>query len=507
MSVRLSHLPLILILVGVAALAMFVPALHALLNNDHSVARSFLYSGVIGLALVGLISIAMSTGPRRVASDSSNLLSLFLTFSVLPLYLALPFHDELSSTSFLNAYVEMVSSLTTTGATLFDDPGRLNDSLHLWRGIVGWLGGMLMWIVASAILAPMHLGGFEVTAGAEPGQTTVGLERFERADAAKRLVRSTLALAPIYAGLTVILWMALVVGGDRPIVGLIHAMSTMATSGISAVGGVQNANSGLAGEMAIFLFLTFALCRLTFSADTVTHLRPGGLLQDPEFRLGFLLVLLVPLMLFLRHWLGALDVAENENVGEALRAYWGATFSVLSFLSTTGFESAEWVTARDWSGLGTPGLILLGLSLIGGGVATTAGGVKLLRVYALFLSGRREMERLVHPSSVGRSWGGSRRIRRQGAFIAWLFFMLFALSLALVTVVLAALGLEFEEALILAISALSTTGPLTQTAGEVPIALVQMTAPAKLVFCGAMLLGRLETLAIIALVNPGLWRD
>ena len=507
MSARIARLPLILILAGIASFAMFVPAMHAVLNEDHSVARSFLYSGIVGLAVVSLIGIAMSTGPRRAASDLSNLLSLFLSYSVLPVFLALPFYEGLSTTSFLNAYIEMVSSLTTTGATLFETPGRLNDSLHLWRGIVGWLGGLMMWVVASAILAPLNLGGFEVTASAEPGQDAGELERFERADAAKRLWRATVALGPIYAGLTVILWMSLVVGGDRPIVGLIHAMSTMATSGISPVGGVENAQSGLAGEAVIFLFLTFALSRLTFSSDTVTAVRPGGLWQDPEFRLGLALVIAVPVLLFLRHWLGALEVSDDEDLVSALRALWGAAFSVLSFLSTTGFESADWVTARSWSGLGTPGLILLGLSLIGGGVATTAGGVKLLRVYALYLAGRREMERLVHPSSIGRAGAGSRRIRRQGAFIAWIFFMLFGLSLALVTVVLALLGLEFEEALILAIAGLSTTGPLTQAAGEAPIQLLEMGAWAKLVFGAAMIIGRLETLAIIALINPGLWRD
>ena len=140
-------------------------------------------------------------------------------------------------------------------------------------------------------------------------------------------------------------------------------------------------------------------------------------------------------------------------------------------------------------------------------MATTAGGVKLLRVYALYLNGRREMERLVHPSSVGRATAGSRRLRRQGAFIAWIFFMLFALSLALVTVLMSALGQGFQNATILAIAALSTTGPLTQTAAEVPIDLLAMQPLAKLVLCAAMVLGRLETLAIIALANPGLWRD
>jgi trk system potassium uptake protein TrkH len=181
-------------------------------------------------------------------------------------------------------------------------------------------------------------------------------------------------------------------------------------------------------------------------------------------------------------------------------------FTVLSFLTTTGFESAEWDVARNWSGLGTPGFVLMSLALVGGGVATTAGGVKLLRVYALYLQGLGEMERLVHPSVViGGRRAGARRIRRRGAVIAWVYFMLFAMSLAAITVVLAALGSNFEEALILAISALTTTGPLTQIATETPIAIFELNSAEKLILCAAMVLGRLETLAIIALMSPDLW--
>ncbi len=505
MLARLLTFPLILILSGISAVAMLGPALHALVQRDHSVAQAFMYSSVLGLVTLFLIGLAMSGRQRQENSDLENLLSLLLAFTLLPAFLALPFYEGLETTSFLNAYFEMVSSLTTTGATLFETPGRLGDSLHLWRGIVGWLGGLLMWVCASAVLAPLNLGGFEVTASAEPGQGDTRLERFERAGSAKRLAQVTLQLAPLYAGLTAALWLLLVIGGDRPLVAVVHAMSTMATSGISPVGGLEDAGSGFGGEAVIFLFMLFALSRLTFSSDTITTARPG-LHNDPEFRLGAMLVLGVPLLLFARHWMGAFDVDEVENLSMAASALWGGMFTVLSFLSTTGFESAAWEAARGWSGLGTPGLILLGLSMVGGGVATTAGGVKLLRVYALYLNGRREMERLVHPSSVGRASAGSRRIRRQGAFIAWIFFMLFALSLALVTVVLAALGQDFEAAIVLAVAALSTTGPLVSVATDNPMELLTLTSPAKLVICAAMVLGRLETLAIIALLNPALWR-
>ncbi len=501
-----KNAPLILSLTGIAALAMFVPSLHALAHNDHSVSRVFAYSAIMGLALVFVTGLAMSAGGRRECSDLDNLVSLFLAYTVLPVYLAVPFHAGVETTSFLNAYFEMVSSLTTTGATLFDAPDRLVDSLHLWRGLVGWLGGLLIWIASAAVLAPLNLGGFEVTASAEPGQNDVMLARFERASSNKRLVRISAQLMPVYAGLTLGMWILLIISGDRPLVALMHAMATLATSGISPVGGMQGAAAGFGGEAVIFLFMLFALSRLTFSSDTITTARPG-LNHDPEFRLGMLLVLGVPCLLMLRHFLAALEIDEVANLGLALKAFWGGMFTVLSFLSTTGFESVDWSMARSWSGLNTPGMILLGLAMMGGGVATTAGGVKLLRVYVLYINGRRELERLLHPSSVGRTTERSRRIRRQGALIAWIFFMLFALSLSLIIVILAGLGIDFEQAIVLAISALTTTGPLTQLALENPIDLQHMNDLAKLVMAAAMVLGRLETLAIIALINPLLWRD
>jgi trk system potassium uptake protein TrkH len=507
MTARLLRFPLFLILTGIAALMMLLPALDALMRDDTSVARAFFYAGLLGLAAVISTGLAISGHVAgREPTDAQHLGSLLLAYLFLPLYLALPFYEGVQTTTFLNAYVEMMSSLTTTGATMFDAPGRLADSLHLWRGLVGWGGGLLIWISASAVLAPMSLGGFEVTVRAEPGQDDAMLGRFQRALPSRRVAQAARVLTPVYLGLTLVLWIALMAGGERAFVALIHAMSTMATSGISPVGGLHNGASGLGGEIAIFLFLVFALSRLTFSSDTVPTARPG-LVNDPEFRLGLVLVMTVPLVLFARHWIGSIELAEPAHPVEALHALWGAVFTVLSFLSTTGFESADWQASRAWSGLGAPGLILMGLAMIGGGVATTAGGVRLLRVYALYLHAHREFERLVHPSSVGRASGTGRRIRRQGAYIAWIFFMLFALTLTAVTAALAAAGLDFEAALIVALAGLSTTGPLITSATEDPIRLIELGSFGKLVFSVAMVLGRVETLALVALINPAAWRE
>ena len=85
--------------------------------------------------------------------------------------------------------------------------------------------------------------------------------------------------------------------------------------------------------------------------------------------------------------------------------------------------------------------------------------------------------------------------------------MLFALTMALLTILLTLFGVDFQDALVLSIAGLSTTGPLITLATDTPIVLGELSPYAKTVFCAAMVLGRLETLAIVALFMPELWRS
>jgi len=504
MWARLANLPLLIVLTGIGALAMYIPAVHGALARDLHSARAYFYSATIFIALVAMVAIATSNyAPKRQAKN--HLFALLAAFVLLPVMLAFPLWESIGNTRFLNAYFEMVSSLTTTGATVFE-PERLVGADHLWRGLVGWMGGFLIWVSAIAVLAPLNLGGFEVL-GASGANTSRGFTQIVRiADASVRLQRFTVMLLPIYAGLTLVLWVGLLIAGDPALVAVIHAMSTLATSGISPIGGTTGAASGFGGELLIFLFFAFAMSRQIFARDTGTMER-GKVFHDPELRMALFLAAAVPMLLFLRHWAGAIEVDANQAPARVLQALWGGVFTVVSFLSTTGFESASWGEARNWSGLETPGLILLGLAMVGGGVATTAGGVKLLRVYALFRHGQRELERLVHPNSVGGSGQDARFLRKQGAFVAWIFFMLFAISIAVIMLALSLTGIDFEPAVVLTIAALSTTGPLVSAIGEISVDYATLPDIAKLILCASMVLGRLETLAIIALFNPGFWRN
>lgn len=507
MLARIAQLPFFVILMALGSLAMIVPSGFGLYLGDYTEMRVFFYGFILFGFLTLVVGLATSGyAPKSVAR--SQLLTLVAAYLFLPLMLAIPFNEAVGNTTLLRAWFEMVSSFTTTGATLYDNVGQLSPALHLWRALVGWMGGLLMWIAAFAIFAPMNLGGFEVRASSTAGKgATHGAEQATRiVDPSERLTRFAIKLTPIYVMLTLTLWIGLMMLGEYPYVALCHAMSVLSTSGITPIGGFYFAASGFWGELLVFTFFIFALTRLSFSRG-ITGESEVSWRIDPEFRVAFALIVLGTLFLFLRHFVAAIDVNTETQLADSFRAIWGALFTVASFLTTTGFESADWIEATNWSRLPTPGLLLVGMALIGGGVATTAGGVKLLRVYALYRHSERELERLVHPSSIGGGGREARRIRRKGAYISWIFFMLFALSIAAVMVLLALTGVQFEVSMVLAVSALSTTGPLAIVAAESPIAFSGIPDAAKVILAMAMVLGRLETLAIIALFNPEIWRN
>lgn len=503
---RIEDLPLIVILIGISAVAMVVPAIFAAATEDFPAMRAFLHGSGLTLTLAVLVGVA--TGDYRPKNQNlSHLFALFATFVFLPVMLALPVKLTEPDMRYLNAYVEMVSSVTTTGATFFEVSDTLAPAIHLWRAVVAWAGGLYILVMAVAVLAPMNLGGFDVLASAAgQEQRSSTLDDMWVQDGGRRIVKFASLLAPIYIGLTLFLWLLLVIQTQAPMVSLVNAMSILSTSGISATGeGLWAADGGIGVEMTVFFFLILALSRQPFAIEK--GVRPlQNVWMDPELRLGAIIVLGVAGALFMRHWLGAFEVNAEDDLAGALRSFWGAMFTALSFLTTTGFESVAWSEARDWSGLATSGLILLGLALFGGGVATTAGGVKLLRVYALYVHGRRELDKLVHPSSVGGRGLGGRRFRREGAYLAWIFFMLFAVAICIVVLGLTLTGQDMERAIVLAIAALSTTGPVANVALEAPISYYLLTDPAKLILSAAMVLGRLETLVIIALFNPDFWR-
>jgi trk system potassium uptake protein len=502
---RLLDLPLFVLLMAACALAMWLPAIYAIVVDDNETARAFFYSGVIWLLLTGLIAIVTSNYATTV-SPRSNLLALVMSYALLPVMAAVPVVQAVPDTFLGNAWFEMVSCFTTTGATVYDVPGRLPDAVHLWRAVMGWFGGLFILVAATAVLAPLNLGGVELISGRVSGRAAVGARQVtEVADAALRVRRVTALVVPAFAGLTVVLWVALMMLGNPGDQALVFALGTMSTSGITLGPEATMPRGGVIAELFIFAFLCLAVSRRTIPGIALVD-RKARLRYDPEMRLAVLIVLGTGLVLMLRYWHGRADSGLATAVSDLLAGYWAAAFTTLSFLTTTGYSSSAWGEVSNWAGNGAPGLILLGLVIMGGGVATTAGGVKLLRIYALFRQGEHELVRLVHPNAISGRGDTARRLRQEGAYLAWIFFMIFALTLGAIMAALTLTGITFIDAMILSVAALSTTGPLAAVAGPEPISYAALSGGAQAILGLAMVVGRLETLALLVLFAPDSWR-
>lgn len=501
---RIAKLPLLVLLTGVTALAMYLPAAHAAVMRDFQVARPFFYGGTVFLLLTVMVGVATANNRSRAAARS-QILTVLGAYLWLPVVMAVPFHQAIPDTAFFNAWWEMLSSFTTTGATLYDSPGRLPPSIHLWRGLVGWLGGFFALLCIAAILAPLGLGGMEVLSGRLSGGGGSGTPNMRGAEPSARIAHYAGVIFPAYTALTLGLWLILLLLGENGLVALLLAMSTLSTSGVTFATGLHQLETGMLGEVAIFAFLLLALTRRSLPGPVLIP-RSVPLWQDPELRIAAIIMALVPSVLFLRHWIGSFATEEVTNWLAAARAFWGAAFTTLSYLTTTGFESGDWAAARSWSGLRAPGLLLLGLAMLGGGIATAAGGLKLLRVYALARHGERELDLLIHPSSIGGGGKMERQLRGGGAYMSWIFFMLYALSFAAVLGAFALAGLDFDPALVLTVAMVTTAGPLTALGAEGPIRLLELSPAIKAVAAVGMIVGRMEVLAFLALMAPGAWR-
>jgi trk system potassium uptake protein TrkH len=512
---KFLRLPVFPLCLGVLALAMLGPALFGLIQRDWFSARSFLYSATFTGFACAVLTVAL--GWRRHAGVGRNeLRDLVICWVLVPLFAGAPLWLRTPYVGAWGAWFEMVSAFTTTGGTVYVDPDRVPDAIHLWRGMMAWFGGLVTLVAAFAILAPRNLGGFEVaihrsapnsqdarSSDRQPN-SALSLRGASTARLDERIARTLRLVLPVYGALTAVLIFLFSALGQEGLAAVVHAMAIVSTSGISPYAGGLAERSDFLVELVAALFMVLAATRLTYA-----EARRFGAIErwhrDPELKLMALLIATATLALFLRHWFGALTIDLGGRASEAAPALWGAVFTSLSFLTTTGFESASWHTARDWSGLANPGLILLGLCAIGGGAATTAGGIKLVRGYALMRHGYRELERIAQPNSVLATGTRLRGILREGAFLAWAFIMLYVMAIFVALIALTLTGMSFEDSLVAAIATISNTGPAFALVTPGDIDFTRLSESQRVILAATMILGRIETLAVISLFDTDTW--
>ncbi len=496
-----TGLPLFFLVFLLACGLMFVLAIYAVLIENFKEARVFFYTSLTGFLIFSLINLSTS---NRNLKDTGiiQIITLILLFLFLPLFLAIPNWIILPNVSFTDAYFDMVSAFTTTGLPVFNND-ILSKPLHLWRALIAWFGGCLILIAAFAILLPASRGGFDVFPSKKVNSNANrNLTLNERTET---LIKVSQKLIPIYIFLTIFLWCALTSLGTDGYTSLIRALSIISTSGISGPEKFEIDGAGFFGELLVAIFLLLALSHNVFySINNKAKLKK--ILFDRELRLGLSIVGCSTLLLSLMEISQVISLVDfKEVILSGFKLIWGNFFTVFSFITTNGYVSAYWNATS--SSLDTPHtvIIILGLCLFGGGLATTAGGIKLLRISILLTAFSDETDKLLHPSSIVVT-KSRLKVFGNSVFMAWIFFMLFIVSLALVITILAIFGMLFEDAIILAVACLTTTGPIIELLGFNPMLLKDLTYFSKIVLIVSMVLGRLEILVALSLIMLALRR-
>ena len=464
--------------------AMVFPALIAVGFDEYSQALTFVVAAALTSFVGGGLAIATRGATSQVSKREGFLLAVLL-WVLLPVFAALPFYFSSSFSTPTDAYFEAVSGLTTTGATVLTDLAGADRSVLFWRSMVAWIGGLSTIVFALALLSLYGIGGMQLYRNAMP--------RGERDALLPRLVEGVRSIWLVYVGLTVACAIALWASGLSLFDAVTHAFTTLSTSGFSNYAESIAAFSNPAAELILVLFMGAAALNFTLHWAAI-HGSPTAYLRDPEFR-SFVFVGIVAVVLAC---IATLAESSSADWDVVLRQ---ALFSVVSVMTTTGFTSVE---SSVWPLFVVS--MLYALVLVGGSTGSTAGGLKMMRLLLFLKQAGRELARLPHPHGVVRIRYGRRVVPDAAMVAAWSFFFFFVVALAVISGMLALSGLDFRTSLAASAAALSNAGPVLQIVGEPGAGYASLATGAKWVLCLAMVLGRLELLAMLVLVRRLFWQ-
>ncbi len=271
----------------------------------------------------------------------------------------LPFMIHGSIPSFTDAFFEMMSGYTTSGATILTDIEVVPRGLLFWRSETHLLGGM-GFLTLTVIFLPHGMGGLRIfRAESSPGQV-ITKEKFTPRN------RDTMVwLWGIYLALNLLQTLLYCGGGMSLFESLCHAFGTVSTSGYSP----KNASLGFYNS-AYFDWVTIVFMFFGGTTFMLFYMMLKGnwraVKDNTEFRwyVGFLLFFCGIVAWIL--W-------KDNTYGSPADAIRYATFQIMSILTTTGFTTADY---EQWPQAAQ--MFIYAACFVGGCAGSTTSGIKIV---------------------------------------------------------------------------------------------------------------------------------
>jgi trk system potassium uptake protein TrkH len=397
---------------------------------------------------------------------------------------ALPFMGAPTYLSFTDAVFESVSAITTTGSTVIIGLDSLPPGILFWRSFLQWIGGVGVIALGLFILPLLKVGGLSYL-------------RIESSSAQdrpfSRLATYTKALVAVYALMTLACAIFYALAGMSGFDAIDHAMTTLSTGGFST----HDSSFGIYAEKPLVLWVATVFMfvgALPFSILILLTLR-GRLdaLGDPQIKV---------FASYCAAFILSVAVYWTVSTGTPfLHSLTHSAFNFVSIITTTGYASGDY-------SLWGPFVVACAFiaTFLGGCSGSTSGGIKAYRFVVMFKILASGMRGLVYRSSVSTLRYGNRPLEPDVQTAVLLFIVTFFLLWALLIMLLAATGLDFVTASTGALTALTNVGPGLGTIIGPVGNFATLPDASKWVLSVAMLLGRLEILAVLVLLSPVFWR-
>ncbi|MBB6466612.1 trk system potassium uptake protein TrkH [Aminobacter lissarensis] len=463
------------------SLAMLLPAAVDLYygNDDW---RSFAFTALF----MGGLSLAIALATQgRVPPANTRFGFILVNFLWITLAIAgaVPFMTSSLGLSVTDSIFESVSGVTTTGSTVINGLDAAPPGILLWRSLLSFMGGLGVIALGLFLLPFLNIGGVSYFKIESSDIEDRPFERFHT---------FALSLIGIYTVLVLACAISYAAAGMDGFHAVNHAMSTVATGGFSThdTSFVRYAdNPAVLWTGILFMFIG----GLPFSIMILFAVR-GRLdaLRDPQIRVyaGYCIVFAIAVAIYLR-----------VNMGiPFFTALTHSTFNLMSIITTAGFASDDY---GRWGPFAI-GCIFVA-TFMGGCSGSTTGGIKAYRFLILFELLANGLRRLIYPNTVIPVRYGDRTVAPEMQSAVVLFIASFMVLWAITIVLLSATGLDFITAVTGSLTSLTNVGPgLGPIIGPVGN-FSSLPDAAKWICSAAMLLGRLEILAVLVIFTPTFW--
>lgn len=400
---------------------------------------------------------------------------------VLSLFGALPFYLSGALPCFTDAFFETISGFTTTGATVITQIEEFPQGLLFWRSLTHWLGGMGIIVLFLALLPAIGQGAYRLYQAEAPGPTAERLQ--------PRIKETAKTLWGVYFLLSALQSLLLKAGGMSWFDAFCHTFGTMATGGFST----RSASIGAFSPYIQWIVIVFMVLAGTnfFLLYQALSGRIRSFWKSEEFRwYCFLLTGAVVFFAVVLHF--------SQGPQTSLRTI---IFQVVSIMTTTGYTTTNFDL---WPGVLR--LSLLCLMFIGGCSGSTAGGLKVLRVFLIVKVMARSVIQAIFPNAIVLVKKDQKPVADKIILSVVSFVLLFIFLFILgVLVIMGTNRCDVPTAVSASIAALGNIGPgLGRVGASEHYAWVSL--PGKWMLSFLMLAGRLELYAMLIFFAPATWR-